>query len=199
MRIQFPRLLRSLCFLCYAILAVGPRAVAQTPAELDIQPYAGLTITGTVGTVYSVEYVTDLALTNTPSAWRCLEFVQLPASPYLWTDKSAAATGQRFYRAVVRETPTNLAFIPPGKFRMESPANEVDRNSAEGPQTAVTISRGFWVGKYEVTQGEYETVMGTNPSGFTGDLNRPVEKVSWSDATNYCATLTQLEREAGRT
>jgi hypothetical protein len=61
--------------------------------------YAGLSITGTVGTVYSVEYVTDLTQTNNASAWRCLEFLQLPASPYLWADKSGPATGKRFYRA----------------------------------------------------------------------------------------------------
>ena len=39
---------------------------------------------------YSVEHVTDLAQTNTPSAWRCLEYLQLPASPYLWADKSCS-------------------------------------------------------------------------------------------------------------
>ena len=50
-----------LAVLCLAVWAVGPRAVAQTPAGIDIQMYAGLTITGTVGTVYSIEYVTDLA------------------------------------------------------------------------------------------------------------------------------------------
>jgi hypothetical protein len=46
-----------------------------------------------------VEYVTDLTQTNNASAWRCLEFLQLPASPYLWADKSGPATGKRFYRA----------------------------------------------------------------------------------------------------
>ena len=66
------------------------------PARLDLQLYAGLTITGAVGTVYSIEHVTDLAQTNNASAWRCLEFLQLPASPYLWADKSAPATGKRF-------------------------------------------------------------------------------------------------------
>ena len=100
-----------------------------------------------------------LAQTN---SWRCLEFLQPPASPYLWADKSAPATGQRFYRAVVFAAPTNLVFIPPGTFRMGSPTNEVDRfRTMEGPQTAVTISRGFWMGKYEVTQGEYLAVMST--------------------------------------
>jgi formylglycine-generating enzyme required for sulfatase activity len=201
-----------LAVLCWALWAVAPRVSGQTPAELDLQLYAGLTITGAVGTVYSVEYVTDLAQTNNVSAWRCLEFLQLPASPYLWTDKSAPATGKRFYRAVVMEAPTNMVFIPPGTFRMGSPTNEVDRSDNEGPQTAVTISRGFWMAKFEVTQGEYLAVMGSNPSWFNGvrpsmggtntdygtDLNRPVDGVIWSDAMNYCAALTQRERAAGR-
>jgi formylglycine-generating enzyme required for sulfatase activity len=204
MKTQSSRLVRSLSVLCLALWAAGVRASAQTPAGLNIQTYAGLTITGAVGTVYSIEYVTDLAQTNTPSAWRCLEYVQLPASPYLWADRSAPATGQRFYRAVAMGAPTNMIFIPPGTFRMGSPTNEVDRWDWEGPQTAVTISRGYWLGKYEVTQGEYLAVMGSNPSyfstnnGYAEDLNLPVEQVSWNEATNYCATLTQRERSAGR-
>lgn len=63
---------------------------------------------------------------------------------------------------------------------------------------AVTISRGFWMGAYEVTQAEYLAVMGINPSGFKGSLSLPVETVSWYNATNYCGKLTQRERGAGR-
>ena len=113
-------------------LLTPPRVSAQTPPGLNLQLYAGLSITGVVGTVYSVEYVTDLAQTN---SWRCLEFLQLPARPYLWTDKSAPATGKRFYRAAVFAAPTNLVFIPPGTFMMGSPSNEVDREPGivEGP------------------------------------------------------------------
>src|SRR6266487_2272730 len=140
----FSKHVRFLSILCGAALAVAPRVPAQTPPGLNLQLYAGLSITGAVGTVYSVEYVTDLAQTN---SWRCLEFLQPPASPYLWADKSAPATGRRFYRAVVFAAPTNLVFIPPGTFRMGSPTNEVDRGDDEGPQTVVTISRGFWMGK----------------------------------------------------
>ena len=62
----------------------------------------------------------------------------------------------------------------------------------------VTISKGFWMGHHEVTQGEYQTVIGSNPSFFTGDLNRPVEQVSWNNATNYCRLLTLSERTVGR-
>ena len=187
--------LRSLSVLCWAIWALGPQASAQTLPVLNRQLYAGLSITGAVGSVYSVEYVTDLARTN---SWRCLEFLQLPVSPYLWADKSVPATGRRFYRAVAAVAPTNMVIIPPGTFRMGSPTNEVDRYPREGPQTAVTISRWFWMGKYDVTQGEYLAVMGSNPSYFTGDTNRPVEQVTWFEAADYCATLTQRERAAGR-
>lgn len=114
----------------------------------------------------------------------------MPATPYLWADKSAPATGKRFYRAVSMAAPTNMVFIPPGTFRMGSPTNEVDRDANEGPQTAVTISRGFWMGKYPVTQGDYLAVMGGNPSyfstnnGYAEDLSVPVESVSWLNATN---------------
>ena len=57
---------------------------AQTSPELALQTYAGLNITGTVGAVYAVECVPELAQTNNPSAWRCLEYMRLPSSPYLW-------------------------------------------------------------------------------------------------------------------
>lgn len=183
--------------LCLALFTVE-QAVAQTGAALDIHLYAGLTIAGKVGKVYSIEYVTDLAQTNTSSAWRCLEFLQLPTTPYLWTDKSTSVTGTRFYRAVEFSAPTNMVFIPPGTFTMGSPTTELEGISWEGPLTAVIISRAFYMGKFEVTQKDYLTVIGTNPSAFTGDLTLPVETVSWADATNYCSVFTQHERAAGR-
>ena len=176
-----------------------PPVAGQTGSELEAETYAGLTIVGEIGQVYSIEYVTDLA-DPAESDWRCLEYLQLPASPYLWADKSAPATGKRFYRAVAMEPPENMVFIPPGTFRMGSPEDEEGRWAwgPEGPQTDVIISRGYWMGKYEVTQGEYLAVMGSNPSHSTGDPNRPVERVSWYDATEYCAKLTERERMAGR-
>src|SRR4249919_2024849 len=111
MKSRFTKHVRFLSILCGAALAVAPRVPAQTPPGLNLQLYAGLSITGAVGTVYSVEYVTDLAQSN---SWRCLEYLQLLASPHLWADKSAPAMGQRFYRVVVFAAPMNLVFIPPG-------------------------------------------------------------------------------------
>src|SRR6476620_7578279 len=114
MKSRFSNHVRFLSILCWAPFAVSPRVPAQTPPGLNLQLYAGLSITGAVSTVYSVEYVTDLAQTN---SWRCLEFLQPLSSPYLWVDKSAPAVGHRYYRAMAF-APTNLVFIPPGPFPM---------------------------------------------------------------------------------
>ncbi|MCU0784785.1 MAG: SUMF1/EgtB/PvdO family nonheme iron enzyme [Verrucomicrobia bacterium] len=94
-------------------------------------------------------------------------------------------------------TPAGLVWIPAGSFTMGSPTSEALRGSGETQHT-VTLTKGFYLGKYEVTQGEYLGVVGSNPSYFPGDLMRPVEQVSWNDATNYCGLLTQADRAAGR-
>jgi formylglycine-generating enzyme required for sulfatase activity len=93
--------------------------------------------------------------------------------------------------------PPGLVWIPPGRFLMGSPSDERGRGSDEDPQTEVTISRGFWMGQHEVTQGEYLAVMGSNPSQFQGDTNQPAEKVSWNEAREYCARLTEGARRQG--
>ncbi len=93
--------------------------------------------------------------------------------------------------------PAGLAWIPAGSFTMGSPTTEAQRDSDE-MQHMVTLTEGFYMGKYEVTQGQYLAVVGSNPSYFLGDLNRPVEQVSWNEAMDYCALLTQSDRLAGR-
>src|ERR1051326_8012845 len=75
MKARSSKLVGFLSLLCLAVWPMSAPAVAQTAAGLDLQLYAGLSITGTVGTVYSVEFITDLAQTND---WRCLAFLQLP-------------------------------------------------------------------------------------------------------------------------
>ena len=80
----------------------------------------------------------------------------------------------------------NLVWIPSGTFDME----RIGR--------FVYISRGFWMGRFEVTQGEYMDVMGNNPSAHTGNTNLPVENVSLGQAVQYCQLLTVREQGAGR-
>ena len=90
-----------------------------------------------------------------------------------------------------RPAPDNMVRINGGTFMMGSPEDEPGRDSNEGPQHQVTIS-SFYMGKYEVTQKEYQEVMGTNPSYFQYE-NRPVEKVEWFDAVEYCNKRSQRE------
>ena len=77
-----------------------------------------------------------------------------------------------------------------GTFTMGSPASEPERARDE-VQHKVTVS-SFYMGRYEVTQKEYEEVMGTNPGAYKGD-NLPVENVSWFDAVEYCNQRSQRE------
>ena len=88
--------------------------------------------------------------------------------------------------------------IEAGSFEMGSPAGEAGRYQDEGPVHAVRISRGFWLGKYEVTQGEWEAVMGTNPSGLKECGARcPVENVSWDDTQEFIRRLNELASGRG--
>ncbi|HAB16555.1 MAG TPA: formylglycine-generating enzyme family protein [Verrucomicrobiota bacterium] len=88
-----------------------------------------------------------------------------------------------------------LASIPSGGFEMGSPPTELGRTAYEKLHR-VTLTHEFWLGRYPVTQGEYAAVMGNNPSHFKGE-RRPVENVSWEEATEFCRRLTQLGRDAG--
>ncbi|MGB2754096.1 MAG: formylglycine-generating enzyme family protein [Phycisphaerae bacterium] len=90
-----------------------------------------------------------------------------------------------------------LALIPAGKFMMGSPDSEQGRSKDEGPQHGVTLSKSFYMGVTEVTQAQYEAVMGTNPSHFQGATN-PVEEVSWNDAREFCKKLSEKTRQAVR-
>src|SRR5215831_18164033 len=102
------------------------------------------------------------------------------------------------------QSPTNvtpvlgMVWIQPGTFILGAPESDPASSTDERPQTVVTLTKGFWMGVHEVTQAEYLAVTGSNPSFFTGDLNRPVERVSWNSVVTYCATLTASERAAGR-
>ena len=75
---------------------------------------------------------------------------------------------------------------------MGSPANETGRYDDEGPVHHVTISKAFYLSKYEVTQKQWNEVMGDNPSHFKGD-DLPVEKVSWDDVQEFIKKLNEKE------
>ncbi|MFM7101016.1 MAG: formylglycine-generating enzyme family protein [Verrucomicrobiota bacterium] len=111
----------------------------------------------------------------------------------------SAEPSQRFYRAVDDPgpaAPAGFVWIPPGTFLRGSPSTELWRNQDETPHEVV-LTQGFFMGRHEVTQSEYQAVMTNNPSFFKGpDL--PVESLTWVQATNFCARWAERERAAGR-
>ena len=80
-----------------------------------------------------------------------------------------------------------MIWCPPGTFLMGSPAGEPERRDDE-IQHEVTLTQGFWLGKYPVTQAQWEEVMGENPSDCKGD-DLPVEYVSWDDCQEFLSKL----------
>jgi formylglycine-generating enzyme required for sulfatase activity len=181
------------------IVVIDPPPPPITPATLSISMVPKLVITGAPWTVQQVQYSSGLGGTN---QWLILTNIVLGDSPYVLVDTNAPSAGAGFYQVVTLAAPgpdpVRWAWINPGSFTMGSPDTEYDRSTNEGPQTEVTLTNGFWIGRFELTQGEYTALLGTNYSYFAGDTNQPVEEVSWFDASNYCALLTTQEQAAGR-
>ncbi|MCP5522099.1 MAG: formylglycine-generating enzyme family protein [Verrucomicrobiales bacterium] len=141
---------------------------------------------------------------------------------------TVGATGQRqFFRIVAlpseppNPAPDELVWIPPGTFMMGTPGDETAREDYEGPQTRVTLTRGYWLGKYEVTIDQYREFLlaGGDPggvawtaancpikqdetfslsgtlSGRRGDL--PMCRINWAGAVVYCDWRTEVARQEG--
>ena len=99
-----------------------------------------------------------------------------------------------------------LVRIEAGEFLMGTTKDQVEQLmrlfpdskreyfDAEQPQHPVKISRPFFLGIHEVTQGQYQAVMGNNPSNFKGSDDLPVETVSWLDAVGFCNKLSEREK-----
>jgi formylglycine-generating enzyme len=93
-----------------------------------------------------------------------------------------------------------FCWCPRGKFTMGSPASEQERRPGED-QVEVTLSKGFWTGKYEVTQGQWKRVLGKLPGELTAELpagdDYPVGNVNFAEAEAFCEKLTELGHESG--
>jgi formylglycine-generating enzyme required for sulfatase activity len=110
-----------------------------------------------------------------------------------------AASGEK---QITNSIGMKLIYCPSGSFMMGSPAGEKDRFAKNEAQVSVTISKGFYLGKYSVTQAEFKAVMGTTPWAGRryvkeGD-DYPATYVDWNDAAEFCRKLTARESQAGR-
>jgi formylglycine-generating enzyme required for sulfatase activity len=93
-----------------------------------------------------------------------------------------------------------LCWCPPGRFVMGSPPDEPERRPGED-QVAVTLTRGFWMAKYEATQGRWKRVVGKLPGELTAELpegdDYPVGNVNFAEAEAFCQRLSQLGHQSG--
>ena len=99
-----------------------------------------------------------------------------------------------------------LVRIEPGSFQMGTTKEQIDQLlrlfpdskrewfDDEQPQHPVKITRPFFLGTHPVTQGQYQAIMGSNPSHFKGSDNLPVETVSWLDAVNFCNKMSEKDK-----
>jgi formylglycine-generating enzyme required for sulfatase activity len=105
------------------------------------------------------------------------------------TAEQQTPTGQSFTENI-NGVGIDMVSVPGGTFLMGSPLSETGRDRDEGPQNEVSV-QSFYLGKDEVTQAQYQAVMGTNPSSFKGD-DLPVDSVTWSDAVEFCRKLSKM-------
>src|SRR5262245_42654721 len=93
-----------------------------------------------------------------------------------------------------------LCWCPPGRFVMGSPRNELERRPDED-QVEVTLTQGFWMAKFEATQGQWKRVMGKLPGELTAELPEgddfPVGNVNFAEAEAFCGKLTELGWQSG--
>ncbi|MEA5464240.1 formylglycine-generating enzyme family protein [Leptothoe sp. PORK10 BA2] len=115
-----------------------------------------------------------------------------------WVVKKTRAQARRWVETLSDDVALEMVWIPAGKFDMGSPRNEPERSAAEGPQHEVVVPQCL-MGRYPVTQAQWRVVaampqvnqeLAPDPSTFKGD-NRPVEGVSWHEATEFCARLAE--------
>jgi len=151
----------------------------------------------------SVEKPVSLKVNNPQSIGlsRGDEYPQFPLKEFEFETKTVDKTGKivnqenhqaKYFKEDLGNNITlEMVQIPGGSFMMGSPESEKDRSTdgSESPQHEVNVP-GFSMGKYVVTQAQYQQIMGNNPSGFSG-AERPVEKVSWNDAVDFCEKLRQ--------
>jgi formylglycine-generating enzyme required for sulfatase activity len=94
-----------------------------------------------------------------------------------------------------------LCWCPPGRFTMGSPPTEPERRPGED-QVQVTLTRGFWMAKYETTQGQWKRVAGKLPGELTAELpegdDYPVGNVNFAEAEAFCQKLTEIGHQSGK-
>lgn len=119
--------------------------------------------------------------------------IQSSAERSAVVEKPVPALAPAVLKTITNTIGMELVLIPEGEFLMGSPDSDTDASAVQKPQHRVRVTRAFFLGVTEVTQGQYQAVTGANPSLFKGSRDLPVERVSWLDAIDYCNALSRKE------
>lgn len=151
---------------------------------LSLELIPKITIKGEVGKTVRVESSVSL---NGP--WIPWTNVLIGAESTVVVDLMAGSS-IKYYRAVSGTNlgPDGFVWIPKGTFKMISDSGET---------ATIMLTKDFWISDHEVTQSEYQSITGKNPSTVKGD-NLPVSTVTWNAAVEYCQLLTKWDQSAGR-
>jgi formylglycine-generating enzyme len=181
-------------------LVIGAAGVhGQTNLGLNLQMYAGITVTGVVGRTYELQATMDV---NDSSAWNGFAAITLPASPQPYVYYDPANASRRFYRAIDRGlAPTNMVLIPAGNFTMGDTLGDGDTGGT--PTLSVKVS-AIYMDKYEVTKQLWDGVyLWATNHGYSFDnpgsgkaTNHPVQMINWFDMLKWCNARSEQE---GRT
>ncbi len=133
----------------------------------------------------------DEALKSLRRIWKKLEqLVKDDIKPGLTEfTKSPTPSPQILTETLSGNIKLEMIKIPAGSFLMGSADNDESAYSSEKPQHRVNLQE-FYLGKYPVTQEQYQAIMGNNPSKFKNNLKNPVENISWNDAQEFCQKLS---------
>ena len=127
---------------------------------------------------------------------------QRPAAPVIVVEPNPVIAPSAFVGAKAGEeravAGVKLCWCPPGTYVRGSPPDEPERRPGED-QVEVTLTKGFWAGKYEATQGEWKRVVGAFPGKLTAGAGDdfPVYDITFADAEGFCAQLTELGHKSG--
>ena len=160
-------------------------------SEPQVLPEAKPPATGDQPTVDQPEPVPPKVSTDEPDvAIAAFDVTEAKQHQQDWEDRLKTEL------AVSNSIGMQLRLIPPGEFMMGSPESEANRRPDE-TQHRVRITKPFYLSAHEVTQAQYNRVMGNNPSRSKGPT-KPVEMVSWNDAVEFCRRLSEQERKEYR-
>jgi len=140
-------------------------------------------------------YELDEMLYDTTYYWKIIarDIMGLETEGPIWRFVTISSNDSLF--TLSRGVKVNMLWIPPGEFRMGARDGEQDADDCEYPNHRVVIENGFWMGKYEVTQVQWEVIMDDNPSEFEG-MNMPVERISWDEVHVFLEYLNAQEQDS---